>query len=327
LRFVMRLPYRRVDRQADFGSGAGLARIAATADRIGIYAMTISDHPLVPLDWEAGGGHHDLDPFTTLAYLAAGTDRLRLMVSVIVLPYRSPIVVAKMLSTIDRLSSGRVIAGVAAGYLEGEFEALGVPFADRNDMTDEAIRVMKELWTSDQPTFEGKYTRFSGVRQLPRPVQQPHPPIWIGGNSRRAIRRAVELADGWIPVAAPASRAGALHTPPMAGIEDLAQRLAYAREVADRVGRTEPLTVVAPVFQIGSGSSGGAPGSAPDPNLDRTGRLRDLGAGKDEVLDYVGKLRDLGVSAVGITFGGATVDEFVDQMEWFGAEIIPAAAG
>lgn len=106
------------------------------------------------------------------------------MVSVIVLPYRSPILVAKMLSTIDRLSGGRAIAGVAAGCREEEFAALSVSFADRNDMTGEAVRVMNDQWTSDRPAFEGRFTQFAGVLgQLPCPVQRPHSPIWVGGTA------------------------------------------------------------------------------------------------------------------------------------------------
>jgi probable F420-dependent oxidoreductase len=312
--FILSLPQRRIDRQEDFGSGEGLARIAQAAERLGFYAMTITDHPLLPLAWEAVGGHHDVDPFTTLAYLAAKTEKLRLMTNIIVLPYRSPIITAKMLATVDLLSGGRVIAGVAAGYLEGEFEALGVPFAERNEMTDEAIRVMQVLWTSEEASFEGRYTRFAGVRQLPHPVQKPHPPIWVGGNSKRAVRRAVELADGWAPFTNPASMSGPLHTAALTTPDDLAGRLAYAREVAERVGRTRPLTLIAPGMRVNRGGSAGT--------ADRLGGA--AATGKDELIEHVGRMRELGATACGANFAGKTVEEFLDQMAWFGEEVIPA---
>jgi probable F420-dependent oxidoreductase len=242
MELILSLPQRRIDRQADFGSGEGLVRIAQAAETAGLSAITITDHPLVPLAWEATLGHHDLDPFVTLAYLAAATKKLRLVTYLVVLPYRNPIPTAKALATLDLLSGGRLTVGVGAGYLEGEFEALGVPWAERNELTDEAIRVMVELWTKDEPVFEGRYTRFSGVRQLPHPVQKPHPPIWVGGNSKRAIRRAVSLADGWAPMRNPPSLAPSVHTAVLQTREDLVARLAYAREVAEKVGRTRPLT-------------------------------------------------------------------------------------
>jgi probable F420-dependent oxidoreductase len=311
--FVLNLPNRRIDRQADFGSGEGLARIAQAADRLGFYAITITDHPLVPLAWEANGGHHDWDPFTTLAFMAAHTQRIRLMTNIIVLPYRSPILTAKMLSTLDRLSGGRVIAGVAAGYLEGEFEALGLPFAERNEMTDEAIRAMKALWTDGEATFEGKYTRFSGVRQLPQPIQKPHPPIWVGGNSKRAIRRAVELADGWAPMRNPASMAAPLHTAAMTSNEELADRLTYARDHAAKIGRTAPLTLLAPGVRV---NLGGSRGSA-----DVVGAS--TATSKAEILDHVGQMRVLGATIFGCGFSAKTVDDFVEQIEWFGREVIP----
>jgi probable F420-dependent oxidoreductase len=310
---VLTLPQRRIDRQADFGSGPGLVQIAQAAEAAGLSGITITDHPLVPLVWEANLGHHDLDPFVALAYLAAATKTLRLVTYLVVLPYRNPIPTAKALATLDLLFGGRLTVGVGAGYLEGEFEALGVPWAERNELTDEAIRVMVELWTKDEPTFAGRYSKFSGVRQLPHPVQKPHPPIWVGGNSKRAIRRAVELADGWAPARSSPSLAPSLHTAVLQTREDLVGRLAYAREIAEKTGRTRPLTLVAPGMFV---KLGGTRGSNDGDSIVTS---------KDEVLEYLGAMRAIGASACGVSFPGRTVDELVENIARFGSEAAPAA--
>lgn len=136
-----------------------------------------------------------------LAFLAGQTRTIRLVTSVIIVPHRNPLVAAKALATLDVLSEGRLIVGVGVGWMREEFEALGLPpFEQRGAVTDEYIRAFKELWMSENPTFEGKYCRFSNISFLPKPVQKPHPPIWVGGESRRALRRTAELGNGWYPI-------------------------------------------------------------------------------------------------------------------------------
>ncbi len=142
------------------------------------------------------------------------------------------------------LSGGRVIVGVGAGYLAGEFAALGVDFEERNDLTDEAITAMAAAWSGESVTRTGRHYDVAGNTMLPRPLQRPRPPIWIGGNSKRAIRRAVELADGWMPMPSPAGSEKRLKTPAITSLDDLAERLGYLREHAESVGRTAPLEIV-----------------------------------------------------------------------------------
>ena len=120
--------------------------------------------------------------------------------SVIILPYRNPVVFTKMVSTLDQLSDGRIILGIGAGWLEKEFQALGIAFSKRGEMTNEAIKVLKALWTQENPNFTGKNFKFSDIKFLPKPIQKPYPPIWIGGGSDKAIQRAVTYGDGWHPV-------------------------------------------------------------------------------------------------------------------------------
>jgi alkanesulfonate monooxygenase SsuD/methylene tetrahydromethanopterin reductase-like flavin-dependent oxidoreductase (luciferase family) len=148
------------------------------------------------------------------------------------------------------LSRGRVIAGIAAGYLEPEFAALGVDYAERNELSDEAILAMKRIWSGESITLEGRHFRAAGHTVLPRRAQRPHPPLWIGGNSRRAMRRAVELGDGWLPFPAPARMAKYVHTAAMENEADLAKALAYLRELSERAGRSAPLDVCAAPFEM-----------------------------------------------------------------------------
>jgi probable F420-dependent oxidoreductase len=139
-----------------------------------------------------------LDPFDTLAFLAAATEKPRLGLSVLIVPYRNPYDVARRIATLDVLSGGRMIVGVGVGWMEEEFQLLGVPFKERAQRTREYVAVMKAVWTQENPRFDGEFIKLDrDVNMLPRPLQQPHPPIWVGGESMPALRRVVEFGDGW----------------------------------------------------------------------------------------------------------------------------------
>lgn len=165
----------------------------------GFKTIWLSDHVLPPNVPEQAHRRIFYEPLAVASYLAAATTRVRIGLSVLVVPYRNPIVTAKQLATIDALSGGRLTIGVGVGGLKGEFEALGVPFAARGRQTDEYLRIMRELWTSDAPEFVGPTLRFQNVNFWPKPIQRPTPPILVGGSTPRAIRRAAELGDGWHP--------------------------------------------------------------------------------------------------------------------------------
>lgn len=141
----------------------------------------------------------DFDPFTVLSYVAGRTSRIRLGTSTIILPYRNPILLAKVVATLDQLSGGRVTLGVGVGSLEREYAFLGVPFAQRGAICDEYICALKEIWTSEQPQFRGRFCSFGPLTFSPKPVQKPHPPIWVAGDSQQAMKRAVEFGDAWQP--------------------------------------------------------------------------------------------------------------------------------
>lgn len=159
----------------------------------------MSDHIVIP-ESHKGFGDVFYEPLATLSFVAAKTRSIQLGTSVIILPYRNPIVLAKMISTLDVLSGGRLTVGIGVGWLEDEFHALGVSYMDRGPMTDEFIDVLKDLWSKGEPGYRGRYHNFSSIEFFPKPIQKPHPPLWIGGNGLPAIKRAITHGNGWHPV-------------------------------------------------------------------------------------------------------------------------------
>lgn len=243
VRFTLQLPTDRVDLADEFVRGDAVAEMARTAEQAGFDACFVTEHPFPPDRWLATGGHHALDPFVALSFAAAATTRLRVQTNIAVLAYRNPFLTAKAVASLDVLSGGRVILGVAAGYLRGEFEALGVDVEERNELCDEAIGALRRAWSEGSIELEGRHFAARGNSMLPRPIQRPHPPIWVGGNSRRAIRRAVEKGDGWIPFPTAGLSPSRIRTAAIESADDLAARVDYAREHARAIGRTAPLEI------------------------------------------------------------------------------------
>ena len=178
-----------------------LVGLASRAEELGFDSVWVHDHVFnVGHVFDRIGGKPYYEPLTLLSFVAARTRRVRLGTSVLVLPYHNPIRLAKTAATLDVLSGGRLILGVGVGLIEKEIRAMGSPFAERGAFTDEAIAVMRALWTEDEPSFDGKYHRFAGMKFSPKPLQKPSIPVVIGGVSRAAIRRAARLGDGWQPL-------------------------------------------------------------------------------------------------------------------------------
>ena len=295
MRLSLGLPTHRVDAAEEFVNGEAIAELARAAEAAGFAAVFVTDHPAPPVDWLAKGGHHTSDPMITLAWAAAATSTLRVQTNLFVPAYRHPLLSAKAVATLDVLSGGRLTLGVGAGYLEAEFTAVGADFAGRNDVLDAAIRTMRAAWTGEP---------VDGVVGMPRPVQRPGPPIWIGGNSTRAMRRAVELGDGWVPMPSPQRAAKALRTPGLETTAELGARVSQLRELAAIRGRTEPLDVV---FMPAG--------------LDMFNRARPDAA---QVLDSLAELRDVGVTWATVTLPGETRAELLDEIARFGAGVIRA---
>jgi probable F420-dependent oxidoreductase len=219
-----------------------LTRLARLADSLGYSVVTISDHVVLPTRssepypydkagaFPGGADQVYLEPIALAAWLLAVTRRLRVAISVLVVPYRNPVVTAKQLATIDAISGGRLIVGVGVGWWREEFEALAAPrFEERGPVTDEYIRLMKALWTEDAPRFEGKYYRIGDVTMLPHPAQKPHPPIWVGGHTEPALRRTALLGDAWHPIG--------LRGPAGLAPDELGEKVARIRALAAQAGR------------------------------------------------------------------------------------------
>ena len=296
MRVSVGLPTHRVDLGEEFVSAEGIGELAQAAEAAGFWAVSVTDHPFPEDTWLKYGGHFSLDPFSTLAFAASATSTVRLHTNLLVVSYRNAWLAAHQVATLDRLSGGRVVLGVGAGYLEPEFEVLGADFGRRNDVTDENIRKMKQAWTGES---------IDGHTMRPTPAQVGGPPIWIGGNSKRAVRRAVELADGWSPFPsgnpkiAARTRTASLMTP-----DDLAAMVAYAAEHAEKVGRTTPLDVI--FMPVSLTMFADHPEWKPD-----------------QVVEEVAALTAAGMTGMTVTFDGESRQAVTEELARFGAEVLP----
>src|SRR5258707_14219572 len=223
-------------------TGSGIATVAAAAEAAGFHGFGFTDHPAPTQRWLESGGHDAVDPFVAMGFAAARTTTLRLIPNIVVLPYRNPFIVAKAGATLDLLSGGRFTLAAGAGYLKGEYAALGVDHAERNDLFDEALDVLKAIWTSDNVSFSGRHFSARGVTAHPRPVTEPHPPIWIGGNSSQARQRVADRGQGWCPFLAPPDLAQTARTVALDSPERLALAIDHLRRPLHPV-RPDPAAI------------------------------------------------------------------------------------
>jgi len=220
-----------------------LGDLAVAAEEAGLDAVSMTEHPFPADDWLAAGGHHAFDPFVALAVMATRTSRIRLLTNLVVAAYRNPYFTAKSAASLDVLSGGRLTLGLGAGYLASEFQVLGADYRRRGAIFDAAIEAMRAAWTGESVTRNTELFPAAGHTALPRPRQRPHPPLWIGGNSRRARRRAAELADGWMPFQQPQEQAKITGTDSLGSIDKLAERIAELHRMRRDADRTELVDV------------------------------------------------------------------------------------
>lgn len=296
------LPTDRLPACPELATAAAISTVSRRAEMAGYHSVFVTDHPFPSAKWLSRGGHHSLDPFVALSFAAAATTHLRLQTNLLILAYRNPFMAAHSLATLDSLSGGRLIVGVGAGYLEAEFEALGATFSDRGARTDEALAAMTAAWLGAPVEMTGTNFVASDNVLAPLPEQRPRPPILIGGNSTAAIRRAVTLADGWVPMPSPASASRLLRTPGIESLDDLAMRIGIANRLAVETGRSTPLQIWFTPWGL-SGFERASWDAA---------RLR----------DELSALADLGVTGVTVTLPGTTTHEFVGALDTFAASII-----
>ncbi|MEU8782227.1 LLM class F420-dependent oxidoreductase [Streptomyces sp. NPDC048637] len=281
---------------------ADLVEIARVADRSGFAYVACCEHLAIPRRLAEAMSTVWYDPVATLAHLAAVTERVRLLSHVAVVGLRHPLVTAKQYATLDRLSGGRLILGVGAGHVPEEFEALGVDFGRRGAVLDETVEALKvALGPEEFPEFAGERFAFEGLGQAPRPVQTPRPPIWVGGSSPAAVRRAAERGDGWLPQG---DRR-----------EQLPGQIARLRRLREAAGIGEPVvigTIAEPLYV-------GEPGW-------EVGRWTLSGAA-ERIAASLREYRAMGVQQIQVRFRSRSCGELTDQMAAFGAEVAPLLNG
>jgi probable F420-dependent oxidoreductase len=246
------------DEDQPWSKPSSIVAFATALEAAGIHAFALTDHPAPSKKWLERGGHATIDPFVGLGFCAAVTTNLRLMTTLTVAPYRNPLLMAKSMTAVDVLSDGRATFVLGTGYLRSEFQALGVSFDDRNALFDEAVEVAKALWATDELHYEGKHFTAMGQTLFPRQIQQPHPPLWLGGNGPRVRERVAQWGDGWYPLLGGGLLSQTARTVPIAtdtdfadAITDLAERLEHhGRALSDidisgsiaatRVGLSDP---------------------------------------------------------------------------------------
>ena len=313
-----------VPNRAHLATPETLGVIAKKGEELGYDSLFIGDHIVVPRSigsaypYTEGGefpgspSGDSMEMLILLSFLAAQTRTIKLVCSVIIVPHRNPVVAAKALATLDLLSQGRLVVGVGVGWMREEFEALDLPpFEERGAVTDEYIRAYKELWTNDNPSFEGKYCSFDNISFQPKPVQKPHPPIWVGGESRPALRRTAELADGWYPL-------GSNPTYPMGTPEQLAAGIERLGSYCRRFGR-DPVEIEI-IYRThecelnNNGSAAPAAGSRPP-----------FVGNADQVASGIRQYEQLGVNRLVFDFIRQTEDMnlVLSRMEEFATQVWP----
>lgn len=294
-----------------------LESLVRHGEALGFHSVCIADHIVLPVRAEskypytlsgAFPANDALEQLALVAFVAAKTERLRLVTSVLIAPYRNPVVTAKALATIDVLSGGRLTVGVGVGWLREEFVALHAPDFDRRGaVSDEYIRIFKTLWTGEAVSFQGQFYAFDAVWCLPRPVQRPHPPIWVGGHSRAALRRAAQLGDGWHPVGA---------TPSIPLLPDeMRVRVAELRRLAAAAGRDPSALTIsfkAPLYDTAVTALGGDGGAR-----------RPFTGTPDQIAEDITTYADLGVEELIVDFRSDALSESLERMERFTALIRP----
>lgn len=244
----------------------------------------------------------DLDQLTTLAFVAAKTEKIRLMTGISVIPYRSPFSLANSFATLDHLSNGRLDIGAGVGWMKQEFDLLHVPYDQRGEIMDEYLKILKVIWSENNPRFSGKYFQFSDVHFSPKVVQKPHPPIWVGGESPRAIRRAATLGDGWLPIDVNTRF-------PLLTTSQMADSIARLRNEMEKAGR-RPDEV-----RIGYLSQSFEMNENPV-------ETRLLAGKPQKIVSDIEKLAALGISFIGLNFLREDLEKSTDYAERFAEEVM-----
>ncbi len=281
-------------------TGADQARALRLADDLGYWKANVPEHFIIPHEHRDLSGDHYPQTTTALAFIAGIAPNLKLSSHITILPLINPIVQAKMWATLDWLSNGRAVLMAGVGWLEGEFDLLGVPFHERGRLCDEYIAAMLELWTSDSPTFEGRYVKFKDVGFAPKPVQKPTIPLWFGGDADGVLKRIARWGDGWSPFL----------TPPDA----IPHRLDGIKSQPDYHGR--PIEVVYSLSMLKLGEAHVARDAPEAVGL----------TDRQKLIDQLGYLKGLGVTETDLPRPDhVDFEAYLDWLRWVAAEIMPYA--
>jgi probable F420-dependent oxidoreductase len=282
-------------------TGADQARLARWADRLGYAQISVPEHHIIPRSHVELSGPHYLNAYTAMSFYAGATETIRVNSCIAILPVQHPIITAKSLATMDWLSGGRVTITFAVGWLKEEFDLLGVPFHERGRLSDEYLAAIVELWTKDDPVFEGKYVSFRDVAFEPKPVQKPHLPIWMGGDADAVLKRTARYATGWWPFL----------TKP----ETIPERIDFIKSQPDYNGRLEDVFYGMATGRVGEGHV-----VLEDPTAWP-------GMTKNEIIDRLGWLKGLGVTMSSVPIPQLRdIEAYFDYTQWVAEEIMPALA-
>ena len=277
-----------------------IVKTAVKAEELGFDALFVNDHVIVDDSPRSEPWRNVYDPLMVLSYVAARTSKILLGTSVLIMPYRNPIVTAKMIATLDQMSGGRAIAGIGAGWSEAEYDALGVPYHERGARTNEYLRLWKACWEPGPTTFHGRFFSFDAMHVNPKPLQQPHPPIWIGGSGQPSLRRAARHAEVWQP------------TP--TSLPDLKANQAYLHDFSAEIGREPPRTRMS--FRVNFSNITGSSSSGDRP----TGQ----GAPEQVASDMKRYRQEAGLEEFQINFNGSgSLQNLLDSMDVLVEEVIP----
>jgi len=310
MRYGFSLPVR-----GNLANHDGIVGIAQHGESLGFVSATIADHIVFPTaveskyPYDASGNHPSagdaIEPLSLMAFAAGRTTTLRFITSVLILPHRNPVLAAKMIATIDVLSQGRVTLGIGVGWLREEFEALGAADFDRRGaVSDEYLAIYKKLWGPGPVEHKGEFYSFGPLRCEPMPVQRPHPPIWVGGHSKVALRRTARFADGWHPLGTVAT--AELRPPEFKRMRDDLKRMTEAE------GRDFTDITIAFVARLHE---------TPTP-IDAPDRMPFSGSAQ-QLIEDVETYRSLGVSHLSFDFRAPTLAQTLERMDWFAREVMP----
>lgn len=295
---------------------AGMKRFSRRAEELGFESLLLGDHLVLPTggtnqypytpdgSFSRASDVPFLETMTLLGFLAACTETIKIGSTVVILPYRNPVVQAKMFASLDVLTNGRIICGVGVGWLEKEFEVLGVPYAERGPMSDEILQIFKVLWTEKNPEFHGKFFNIDGIQFYPKPVQKPHIPIWVGGHSRAALRRTAKFGDCW-------------HTSRQTP-EFVADHLPYLRQRIEMAGRDLASVSVSLKRSVHFTDIG-----IPEGTSQRSNGA--LVASTQEVLDDLYSCQEIGIHQLTYDFRVDSIDDSIRVMEHLADRVLPAA--